>query len=70
MARIEGSFDQIDRRLGRIEGQIDRLDGRIDRLEGRIDRLDARMDRLMYWQLGLMGAIAVSILATVLTRLL
>ena len=39
-------------------------------MNARFDRLDSRMDRLIYWQLGLMAAIAASVLATVLTRLL
>ena len=46
------------------------MNARFDRLDSRMDRLDSRMDRLIYWQLGLMAAIAASILATVLTRLL
>ncbi len=110
IARLEGSFEQIERRLGTLEqdlrgfrtetnSRFDRLEERIDgigqhidgigqslgqridgigqslgqRIDGdgqRIDRLEQRIDRLMFWQLGLMGAIAASILATVLTRLL
>jgi len=73
MARIEGPFEQIDRRLGRIENHLDRLDSRLDQLDARITQMDTRVheriDRLMYWQLGLMGAVAASILATILTRL-
>ncbi len=78
MARIEGYIEQIDRRLGQIEAHLDRLEARmnarIDQLEAHIiemdERVNARIDRLTYWQLGLMGAIAASILATVLTRLI
>ena len=50
-----------------MNARFDRLDSRIDQLEA---RLNNRLDRLIYWQLGLMAAIAASILATVLTRLL
>jgi|SRR5918992_5470536 chromosome segregation ATPase len=97
LARLEGSFEQIDRRLTTLEQDVrglradlntrmdrleERLDARTDRLEGqlnsrmdqlegrlnsRMDRLESRMDRLFY---GLLGAIAASILATVLTRVL
>jgi hypothetical protein len=89
MARLEGSYEQIDRRLGRVETLLDqmivrfesrmeqlenRLMSRMDRMETRINEVDqrvnARIDQLMYWQLGLMAAIAAAILATVLTRLL
>ena len=92
IARLEGSFEQIERRLGTLEqdlrgfraetnARFDRLEERIDgigqHIDGigqtlgqRIDRDGQRIDRLMFWQLGLMGAIAASILATVLTRVL
>ena len=79
MARIEGAFEQIDRRLTTLEqdmrggfqqvnGQIDHLTGQLDHISGRIDHLTGRIDRLMYWQLGLLGAIAASTVAIVLTR--
>ncbi len=74
IAHLEGSYEQIERRLGTLEQDVRSLraemNARFDRLDSRIDRLDSRMDRLIYWQLGLMAAIAASILATVLTRLL
>jgi hypothetical protein len=54
MARIEGAFEQIDRRLTTLEQGI--------------AHLNSRIDRLMYWQLGLLGAIAASTVAIVLTR--
>jgi hypothetical protein len=64
MARIEGSVELIGHRLGTLEQDVragfERVNNRIDRLEGRMDR----------WQMGLLGAIAASILATVLSRLL
>ena len=67
IARLEGSFEQIERRLGTLEQDL-----RAFRAEtnARFDRLEQRIDRLVYWQLGLLGAIAASILATVLARLL
>jgi hypothetical protein len=81
MARLEGSYEQIDRRLGTLEQDlrglradlnawVDRVDNRIDQVNNRIDQVGSRIDRLFYWQLGLMGAIAASILTTVLTRFL
>jgi hypothetical protein len=65
MARIEGVFEQIDRRLATLEQ--DMRDG-FQQVNGRIDQLTGRIDRLMYWQLGLLGAIATSTVAIVLTR--
>ena len=88
IARLEGSFEQIERRLGileqdvrslraemlvrfdRLDTRFDRLDSRIDRQDTHFDRLDTRIDRLVYWQLGLLGAVAASIVATLLTRFL
>jgi chromosome segregation ATPase len=79
IARLEGSFEQIERRLGTLEQDLRSfraevnvrfesleatLTARIDRVES---RLEARIDRLFY---GLLGAVAASILATVLARLL
>ena len=47
------------------------LEGRIARLDGALDAgINGRIDQLMYWQLGLLAAIAASILAVVITRLL
>ncbi|MFQ6031249.1 MAG: hypothetical protein ACE5Q6_27625 [Dehalococcoidia bacterium] len=71
---MEDSFEQIERRLGTLEQDLRglrvELNARMDRLEGRIDRLEDQIHHLVYWQLGLLGAIAASILATVLTRFL
>jgi hypothetical protein len=74
LARLEGSFEQIDKRLasleqgvqtlgGRIEGRIDSLDAR---LSGRIDSLAARMDAMVLWLAGIL----VTSLAGVATSLL
>lgn len=67
IAHLEGSFEQIERRLGTLEQD---LRGFRAETNARFDRLEQRIDRLVYWQLGLLGAIAASILATVLTQLL
>jgi hypothetical protein len=75
LARLEGSFKRIDRCLTTLEqgvrGLRADLNARMSRLEerlaSRIDRLENRIDHLFY---GLLGAIAASTLATVLTRLL
>ncbi len=67
IAHLEGSYEQIERRLGTLEQDVRSLRAEMN---ARFDRLDSRMDRLIYWQLGLMAAVAASILATVVTRLL
>ena len=67
IAQLEGPYDQIERRLSTLAQDVRSLRAEVN---ARFDRLDIRMDRLIYWQLGLMAAIAASILATVLTRLL
>ncbi len=81
IARLEGSFEQIERRLGTLEQDvrvpradlgtwIDRSDNRFSLAEAGLDRIENTFDRLFYWQWGLLGAIGASILATVLSRLL
>lgn len=67
IARPEGSFEQIERRLRTLEQDV-----RAPRADPSAmgSGLIAKFDRLFYWQLGLIGAIAASILATVLSRLL
>ena len=81
IAHIEGSFEQINNRLGTLEldvrsirtemnGKLDSLTVRMDRVETRVDRIDSRIDRLFYIQLGLIGAIVVATVAAVLTDLL
>jgi len=67
IARLEGSFEQIERRLGTLEQDL--LSLRAEMIS-RFDRADARMDMLVYWTMGLMGAVIASVLASVLTRLL
>ena len=67
IAHLEGSYEEIERHLSTLERDVWSLR---TEMNARFDRLDSRMDRLIYWQLGLMAAIAASILATVLTRLL
>ena len=67
ITRLEGFVEQVERRLSTLEQDVRAL--RAETTAG-FDRLHDRLDRLIYWQLGLMGAIAASILATVLTRLL
>src|SRR3990172_6771826 len=52
LARLEGAYEQIDKRLGTIEGRLAVLEGTMDtgfvRLDGKMDagfaRLDAKID--------------------------
>lgn len=44
LSRIEGTVDQMDKRLGRAVTQLDELSGRIDGLNGRIDETNQQMD--------------------------
>ncbi|MFN3476825.1 MAG: hypothetical protein ACK4Z6_04635 [Candidatus Methylomirabilales bacterium] len=44
MAKLKGSYEQIDKRLGSIEE-------RLGRLEDRIDALASEMRRQFYWTL-------------------
>lgn len=48
MARLEGAYEQIDKRLATVEGRLETLEQRVDagfnRLDAKIDRLDAKID--------------------------
>jgi tetrahydromethanopterin S-methyltransferase subunit G len=48
MARLEGAYEQIDKRLGSIEERLARLEGKVDQLDsrinGRIDAMDSRIN--------------------------
>jgi hypothetical protein len=71
MARLEGAFEQIDRRLGALEARMDSMARRIDTLlsmiEARFSRLEEKVDRQFYWVVGL---VLISILVPISLRLL
>ncbi len=48
MARLEGAYEQVDRRLGSIE---ERLGG----LEARIDAIASELRRQFYWTLAFLA---------------
>ncbi len=66
MARLEGSYEQIDRRLGSIEDRLGRLETKVDavadRLDRKIDTLGGRIHTLLY---GVIAAVLVPILIRV-----
>lgn len=42
MARLEGAYDQIDKRLATVEGRLANVEAKIDRVDAKIDmRFDA-----------------------------
>ena len=67
-ARLEGAYEQIDRRLGAVEGRLSTLEYKMDtgfaelrvELRGEIGSLRSemlgRMDRQFYWLLGAFAA--------------
>lgn len=64
MARLEGAYEQIDRRLASIEADIRELRGEI---RGEIGGLRAEMRQQFYWVIGL---IVVTILVPIGLRFL
>ncbi len=66
MARLEGSYEQIDRRLGSIEDRLGRLETKVDagaaELRRSIDTLSGRIYALLY---GIIAAVLVPILIRV-----
>ena len=63
IARLEGAYEQIDKRLGTIENDIRDLRTEIRTLT---DRLMTRMDRQFFWVLGLL---VISIILPIALRL-
>jgi len=51
LARLEGSYEQVDRRLASLEDGVRTLTGWIDALGARID---ARIDALVLWLAGVL----------------
>jgi Skp family chaperone for outer membrane proteins len=53
LARLEGAYEQVDRRLTAIDARLETLDRKIDvkidaleaKVTGKIDALDAKLDR-------------------------
>ena len=64
MARLEGAFEQIDKRLGRLEDHVERGFNRVD---ARFERLEQKIDRQFLWVVGLL---VVSILLPISQRLI
>ena len=50
MARLEGSYEQIDKRLDRVENNLgrleDRLEVRFNQIDGRFNQIEADLGRL------------------------
>jgi len=62
MARLEGSYEQVDRRLASIEERLGRLESKIDNIASELRReiagVNGRVNRLLY---GIIVAILVPI---------
>ena len=71
-ARLEGAYEQIDRRLGAVEGRLSAVESRLSTVEQRIDAgfaqvhtevhgevggLRNEMHRQFYWLMGAMGTV-------------
>ena len=78
LARLEGSYEQINLRLGRLEEEMSALRSEMNALATGLraemstlgSEMNARMDRVFFYMLALMGGIMASIIATILARLL
>ncbi len=76
LARLEGSYEQIDRRLGSIEDRLGRVEVKLDEVAGRLDgkidttatNLDRKIEALSGRVHALLYGIAVAILVPILIR--
>jgi chaperonin cofactor prefoldin len=73
MARLEGAYEQIDKRLGSIEERLGRLEARVDQLDsrinGRLDALAAEMRRQFYWTLAFIAPLYALMAGLILQQL-
>lgn len=65
IARLEGSYERIERRLGTLDQD---LRAGFERLEARIDRVEERMETRFYWLLGTILATWLTIILAILLR--
>ena len=74
IARLEGSFEQIERRLGTLEQDIragfERLESRINRVEERIDRVETKIETRFYWLVGIMLGVLIPMWVTIILAIL
>jgi chaperonin cofactor prefoldin len=68
MARLEGSYEQLDKRLASIEHRLDRFEddvkARFDALDRRFEKLDAKIDarfNTLAWLSGGFGLVIVAL---------
>jgi tetrahydromethanopterin S-methyltransferase subunit G len=72
VVRIEGAYEQIDRRLGSIDNRIASLEHtvneRTDRVEQRIDRVEQKLDATFRWVIGIVLVNWITLMLAVLLR--
>jgi tetrahydromethanopterin S-methyltransferase subunit G len=62
IAHVEGSFEQVNERLGSIERRLDAIDARFNHVDARFTHVDARFN----WLIGIVvGTWATTILTIV-----
>ena len=70
-ARFDAQEAKFDARFDAQEAKFDaRMDAQETRFDAKIDRLDAKIDRLMYFMLGIGGAVLVGIIVGVVSIVL
>jgi predicted nuclease with TOPRIM domain len=66
MARLEGAYERIDKRLATVEGRLANLEAKVDRLDTqsdtRFDILNGKLDRVLW-------VVVVGLLTTILVNL-
>ena len=68
ISRLEGAYEQMDRRLGDFNLRMDEMSRRLDAMSARIDQLSQRIDRLVFAMVGV-GAALIAGMVTILVRL-
>ncbi len=48
MSRLEGAYEQVDRRLDSVDHRLDSVDRRLDSVDRRLDSMDHRFESLQH----------------------
>jgi tetrahydromethanopterin S-methyltransferase subunit G len=73
MAHIEGTFDQINERLGSIDRRFESIDRRFESIDRRFESVDRRfdqVDRRFNWLIGIVVGTWITTMATQITTTL
>ena len=61
VSRLEGAYEQVDRRLGDLSASMERLEARLDAMDTRLDAMGARLDAKFNTLIGVMATMGIAV---------